>query len=166
MISTTMINETWYRIAYCSEQEAAQLLAQLEVEQPVIMDYLLHLDGHPFERPEKVFILYIGLVTWQLIKQNVNTLPQITHRDLDKVRQANYDFLKLLSTDSMADAVSATRTVLENHAEPELLLSILDTVMYEEEVDLGELYLRPEHRAAAFVHLQVVLDAFIAGYTH
>lgn len=160
-ISAETVTQTWQRIAQTSVSEAPQMVEQMTEEQPLILSFLLSLDGFPFNAHEREIIFYIGMVTWQIMKQSKRRLNKVTRRKLRKAEQANYDLLELLASDTEADFVSATQTMLDNHPEPEVLRYIVEAIMEEEEYEPDDPPIREEYRGLAFVHLKIALDALV-----
>ena len=163
MISAETVTRIWQQMAQIPAHQAPQLVDHMRTEQPVILVYLLALDDFPFDQYEREIIFYMGLVVWQMMKQSKKRLRKVTHKKLRQVQDANDEFLSFLASDTEADFVSATRTMLENYREPEVLGYIIETLMEEEEFDPDNPPIRDEYRGLAFIHLKTVLDAFIAS---
>lgn len=161
MISAETVTQTWERMSQTPVSAAPQLVEEMKEEQPLILGYLLSLDDFPFNQHEGEIIFYIGMVVWQIMKQSSRHLHKVTRRKLRKAEEANYDFLELLASDTEADFVSATQTMLEKHPEPEVLRYIVEAIMEEEDYEPDDPPIRDEYRGLAFVHLKIVLDAFV-----
>lgn len=163
MIPAEIVTETWQRMAQTPIHEAPQLVNQMQKEQPAIVAHLLYLDDFPFNQHERELIFYIGITVWQIMKQSKRRLRRVSLKKLVKAEEANYDALELMSSDSEADFVSATITMLENHPEPEVLRYIVETIMDEEEYEPDDPPIRDEYRGLAFFHLKIALDALISS---
>jgi hypothetical protein len=159
-ISAETVTQTWQRMAQTPLHEAPRFVDQLRKEQPVICGYLLSLDSPPFIQHEGGIIFYLGVVVWQIMKQSKRQLCKVTRRGLERAEKVNYDFLERITSDTEADFVSATQSLLERYPEPEVLRFIVEAIMEEEEDrDPEDPPLREECRGLAFVHLKTVLDA-------
>jgi hypothetical protein len=161
MISTETVTQTWQRMAETPISTIPQLVEEMNEEQPLILAYLLALDDFHFNEHEVEIIFYVGMVVWQIMKQSSRRLHKVTRKKLMKAEEANYSFLELLASDTEADFVSATQTMLENYPEPEVLRYIVEAIMEEEDYDPDDSPIRNELRGLAFVHLKIVLDAFV-----
>jgi hypothetical protein len=160
-ISAETITQTWQRMAQASISATPHLVEEMTKEQPLVLSFLLALDDFPFDAHEREIIFYIGMVVWQIMKQSKRRLYKVTRKKLRKAEEANYDFLELLMSDTEADFVSATQTMIEKYPEPEVLRYIVEAIMEEEEYDPDDPPIRDEYRGLAFVHLKIVLDALV-----
>ncbi len=161
MITSETVSQTWQRMAETPISAIPQLVEEMSEEQPVVLGYLLALDEFPFNEHEVEILFYVGMVVWQIMKQSSRRLHKVTRKKLRRADEANYDFLELLASDTEADFVSATQTMLENYPEPEVLRYIVEAIMEEEDYDPDAPPIRDELRGLAFVHLKIVLDAFV-----
>jgi hypothetical protein len=161
MISAETVTETWRSIAQTPPSEASALVEEMTQEQPLVVGFLLSCDDSVFDPHEKEIIFYVGLVVWQIMKQSNRRLRKVTRKKLHKAEEANYAALEMLSTDTEADFVSATLTMLETYPEPEVLRYIVEAIMEEEEYEPDDPPIRDEYRGLAFVHLKILLDALV-----
>ncbi len=162
-ISAEIVTQTWQWMAERPASEAPRFSHQMKVEQPVILVYLLASEAYAFTPNEQELIFYIGLVVWQIMKQGPKRLRKVTRRKLEQAERTNQKLLELLASDSDADFVSATRTMLETYPEPEVLGYVVETLMDEESYDPDDPPIREAYRGLAFVHLKTVVDAFVAS---
>jgi hypothetical protein len=161
MISAETVTQTWQRLSQTDPLDAPQLVEQMTEEQPLAVSFLLSLEDFPFDAHEREIIFYLGMVVWQMMSQSERRLNKVTRRKLSKAEEANYDFMELLSTDTEADFASATMTMLKKYPEPEVLRYIVEALMEEEEYEPDDKPIRDEYRRLAFIHLKIVLDAFV-----
>src|SRR5574337_276862 len=133
----------------------------MKEEQLAILAYLLALEAVSFSAHEHQLVFYPGLVVWQIMKHSDRRLRKVTRRKQGQADEANQGFLELLSSNTDADFVSGTQTMLENYPEPEVLRYIIAALMEEEDYAPDDLPIRDEYRGLAFVHLKTVLDALI-----
>jgi hypothetical protein len=136
-ISYEVVTETWQRMAETPAEEAQEIINQMELEQPVIMVYLLALDEYPFSQTEREIVFYLGAVLWEVMKQSPAALGMVTEEALNQAEEANYQFLELLSNDTEADFMSATRTLIDTYGEPEVLRYLVEALM-EDGAELDE----------------------------
>lgn len=163
MISSETVTRVWQEMAETPTQDAPILVSKMKQEQPVILAYLMASEGYPFNQHEVGQVLYIGIVVWQIMEHSEKQLLRVTRRKLDWADSANERLLEILETDTEADFISATRTILKNHPEPEVLGYIIEALMEEEDRDPDDPPIRDEYRGLAFIHLKTVLDAFISS---
>ena len=163
MISAEIVTQTWQRMSQTPVSSTPQMVEEMKEEQPVLLAFLLALEDFPFNRHERELIFYVGMVVWQIMKQSERPLHKVTRKKLGDAEEANYDFLELLTSDTEADFVSATRTMLEQHPEPEVLRYIVEAIMEEEEYEPEDPPIRDEYRGLAFVHLKIALDALASS---
>jgi len=162
MISAEIVTQTWQRMAAMPPDRAQRLVDQMRKEQPLIHAYVLAMSEQPpFNAHEGQIVFYVGMVVWQMMKQSPMRLRKVTEPRLRQAEKANEAFLKLLSSDTEADFVSATKTMLERYPEPVVLGYVMETLMDEEDYDPDDPPIRDENRGLAFLHLKIVLDAFI-----
>jgi len=162
MISAETVTQTWQRMSDTSPAHAQKIVEQMSEEQPIVLAYLLAMSEQPpFNEQDGQIFFYVGMVVWQIMKQSPKRLLKVTRKKLEQAERANEQFLEMLSSDTEADFVSATKTMLENHAEPEVLRYITEALMEEEDHDPDDPPMRDENRGLAFVYLKTVLDAFV-----
>jgi hypothetical protein len=159
-ISAQTVTEVWQDMAQTHVRDASKFVEQMKDEQPVVLGFLLYLDDFPFNQYEREIVFYLGMVVWQMMKQSKSRLRKVTRKKLEKAEETNYEMLSFLASDTDADFMSATRTMLEKHREPEVLRYIVEAIM-EEDDDPDDPPIRDEYRGLAFVHLKIALDAFI-----
>jgi hypothetical protein len=134
-ISYEIVTETWQRMAETPADKAQEMIDQMEKEQPVILVYLLALDEYPFNQTEREIIFYIGAVLWEILKQGQASLSMVSEESITKAEEDNYRFLELLSNDTEADFMSATRTLIDTYSEPEVLRYLVEALM-EDDINL------------------------------
>jgi hypothetical protein len=159
MISFEVVTQTWQRISQIPPERAPVLVEQMQNEQPVVLNFLVSLDELPFNYCERESIFYIGLVTWQIMKQSERVLQEVT---VEKIRQAedkNLELLERLINGDVNEFVAAVQHLISNHAEPQVLRYIVEAIMEENEAEPG---FRAENTGLAFIHLKIMLDALIS----
>lgn len=160
MISFEVVTQTWERMCQMPVHQAPELVEQMNDEQPVALSYLLHLEELPFNEYERELIFYIGLVVWQIMKQSDRQLYKVTRRKMRKAEESNIDRLEQLTSSSEGEMIEATRHLISTHPEPEVLRYIVEAIMEENE---GEPGFRDENKGLAFIHLTILLDAFVGS---
>ena len=161
MISSQVVTQTWQRMSQTPVDQAPELVDQMKAEQPVVLSYLLHEEDFPFNEYERELIFYIGMVVWQIMKQSEQQLYKVTRKKLRKAEELNVGFLEDLASSSEGDFIRSVQQLLRTYAEPEVLRYILEAIMEEDEPE--EPGIRDEYKGLAFVHLKILLDAFISS---
>jgi hypothetical protein len=160
-ISAETVNETWQWMSQTPVSGAPQMVEQMKDEQPVVVSYMLSLVNSPFNTQERKIIAFLGMVVWQNMKQSTRRLNKVTRRKLRKAEDANSDELLSFASDTSSDLASATTTMLEHHPEPKVLCCLVKAITQEEPYELDGPPIRDEYRGLAFMHLKIVLDAFV-----
>jgi hypothetical protein len=137
-ISLETVTDTWQRMAETPLEEAQHLIDQMENEQPIILVYLLALDEYPFDQSEREIIFYIGTVLWQIMKQSQRRLLPVIEESVQRAEEENINILELLSEDTDADFFSATKSLIDQYPEPEVLRYLVEALMEDIE-DIDEL---------------------------
>lgn len=158
-ISADTVNETWQRMAETPEAEIPFMIDEFTGEQPAVLAYLLAADPDVFNEEEREAVFYIGLVTWQIMKQSRRQLQAVSEERLFQIEDENYEFLDILSSDTEADFLSATLDMIENHPEPEVLRYLIEAVMEDDEPD--DPGFRDDVKGMAFIYLKIALEALI-----
>jgi hypothetical protein len=160
MISADIVTQTWQRMAQTPLDAIPEMIDLMSSEQPFVLGYLLSLEGMPFDQNERETIFYVGMVVWQIMRQSPRRLRRVSRRKLEQAEEANYGLLEDWM-DATEDAMAAgTASLLDTYSEPEVLRYIAEAIMEESE-DPEDPGFRDEYKGLAFVHLKIVLDAFI-----
>jgi hypothetical protein len=78
-VSAEIVEQTWQRIAQTPPSDASILVNQMGKEQPYIMAYLLATADAEFEPHEGETLFYVGMVTWQMMKQSSGQIQPWRH---------------------------------------------------------------------------------------
>ena len=162
MISEEIVTKTWQRIATMTPLEAPLLIQQMQAEQPLVLSFLTQLDDMPFDQNERGIVMYVGTVVWQIMRQSERRLRKVTGNKLRKAEDANLAWIERMETAREADFVGSTQLLLATYPEPEVLRYIIEAIM-EESDDPDDIPIRDEYTGLAFLHLKILLDAFIAS---
>jgi hypothetical protein len=160
MISSEVVTQTWQRMSQTSVHRAPELVEQMNDEQPVVLGYLLYLEELPFNEYERELIFYIGMVVWQIMEQSDRQLYRVTRRKMRKAEESNIDRLEQLTSSSEGEMIEATQHLINTHPEPEVLRYVVEAIMEEDEEEPG---FRDENKGLAFIHLKILLDAFVGS---
>ncbi len=162
MISTDVVTQTVQRMSAMQPVEARALVKRMGQEQPVIVAYLLATsENKAFDQDEGQTLFYVGLVITQIMKQGLMEPGKITEKRLMRAEKANEDLLDKMASDSAGDFASAAESLVEKYPEPEVLRYVTEALMEDEEGDPDNPPIRDENLGLAFLHLKVVLDAFV-----
>jgi hypothetical protein len=164
MISAETVTRTLERISAMNPAQVQVMVNEMSKEQPFILAYLLATsENEAFDEGETETFIHAGVVIWQLMRQNPNGTRSITERRLKKAEKANEALLEKMASDSEGDFISAAEATVVNSPEPEVLRYITEALMEDEEGNPDNPPISEEHLGAAFLHLKIVLDAFIGS---
>ena len=165
MITNETVDATWQRVAGTEEDEAQLLIEQMTQEQPLLLAYLMAMgEQEPFDDYEGQMLFYLGLVVWQIMRENPTGLAEVTPEVLEQAEQGNEELLNRLAEDEDADLEQLFETLLADYAEPEVLRYIVNSLTDEDDYEEGDdPPMREESRATAFFDLKTVLDSLIAS---
>jgi multidrug efflux pump subunit AcrB len=158
MITSKIVTQTWQRMSQASVERAPKLVEQMKDEQPVVLSFLLHLDDLPFNQYEQELLFYIGLVVWQIMKQSEQQLYKVTGKKLRKAEELNVEILERLASSGESEFMESAQLLIRTHAEPEVLRYIVEAIMEEAEEEPG---FQEANKGLAFIHLKILLDAFV-----
>ena len=156
-IPVNIVERTWKRMAALSERKAQKLAWQMQKEQPVVVAYLLAVDDDILTQDERELLFYVGAVVWQIMSQGSRHLPTITEEALDDAEARNIKMAEYLQGETETGFVEATRTILNNYGQPEVLRYVVEALMEEPEKDV---VIRDESTGAMFLDLKTIVDCF------
>ncbi len=163
MISFENIDTTLDRISGMSLAQTKLLVKQMSTEQPYVLVYLLAAsENEAFTDEEAELFFFVGSVLWQVMRQNPNGKRQISEKNILNATNVNESLLKKMATDSEGDFFSVSEKIVLNSPEPEVLRYITDSLMEEDDEILDKPSFRDDKLGVAFLHLKIVLDAFIS----
>jgi hypothetical protein len=160
MIPSEIVTQTWQRMSQVPVDQAPELVEQMKDEQPVALSFLLHLEDLPFNQYEQELLFYIGMVVWQIMKQSERQLYKVTAKKLRKAENLNVESLERLASSGENKLIESAQVLIRTHAEPEVLRYIVEAIMEEEE---GEPGFQEANKGWAFIHLKILLDAFVSS---
>jgi hypothetical protein len=97
------------------------------------------------------------------MRGNPNGKRRITEQFLEKAEQANEALLEKMGGDSEGDFLSAAESLALQSDEPEVFRYIVEAIMEDDEGNPENPPFSEDHLGVAFLHLKIVLDAFIAN---
>ena len=159
MISAEIVAQTWMRTAKASEHEAAKLVSQMADEQPSVLSYLTGLQDLPFNDCEHELVFYIGMVLWQIMKQSDMQLYEVTPDKLRTADESNSEFREQLMLGNESELIGAAQSLTREHPEPEVIRYIVKAIKESMPDEPG---IRPKNERLAYVHLKILVDAFVS----
>ncbi len=153
-ISAEIVETTWKRVADFSAREGKALAEKFAAEQPMVMTYLMAVDGNLFNEEERELLFYLGAVVWQMMAQGDASLPPVTEEMIERAEAANQAMLEPLANapDDAARAVMAS--LLRDYAQPEVFKYVV-TALMEAAQEEG---IRDENLGVLMVNLKTVID--------
>ncbi len=156
-IPADIVEKTWKRVASLSPRRAPALIERMSKEQPVILAYLLAVDHDLFNDDERQLLLYLGVVVWQIMLQGSQSLPMVTEDRLDAAEASNVKMAEYLERESEEGFLEATRIIIENYGQPEVLRYVVEAIMEEPEEGC---VIREESKGIMLLNLKTVIDCF------
>jgi hypothetical protein len=153
-ISAEIVETTWKRIADFSAREGKALAEKFAAEQPIVMAYLMAVDGDLFNADERELLFYLGAVVWQMMAQGDAPLPQVTEPMIEQAEAANQAVLESLADAPDDDAHAAMAQLLQEYAQPEVFKYVV-TALMESTQEEG---IREENLGVLMVNLKTVID--------
>lgn len=164
MISADRVAQTVERMSAMGPAEMGAIANRMQSEQPFVMVYLLAItEREGFTDEESEFFFFVGTVIWQLMRENPNGKREITERILDEADEANEALMEKVAGDSAGDFYSVAETLALDSPEPEVFRYMVETIMEDDEGNPENPPFSQDHLGAAFLHLKIVLDAFVAN---
>jgi hypothetical protein len=160
MISSEVVTQTWQRMCQVPAHQAPKLVDQMGAEQPVALSFLIHLEDLPFNPHEQELIFYIGMVVWQIMTQSERQLYKVTPTKLREAEKSNIELLEQLMSSSEEEFIEAAQLLIRAHPESEVLRYIVEAIMEEQPDEPG---FRDAYTGLAFIHLKILLDAFVSS---
>lgn len=163
MIPAETVSEHWVRVSQMSLQDLQQLLQEFGDAQNDLGNYLIALEGRPFDEEEIELLLYISMVSWEILRQSEHPPEPVRPEDLQAAQDELVEFMLLLSKDTPADFYSASAQSIENHPEIGVFRAMVQILTQQSGLpDEQPRRMRRENTSLALSHLRIVLDALIA----
>jgi hypothetical protein len=153
-ISAEIVETTWKRIADFSAREGKALAEKFAEEQPIVMTYLMAVDGDLFNEEERELLFYLGAVVWQMMAQSDAPLPPVTEEMIEQAEAANQTTLQSLADASDDAARAVMAQLLQEYAQPEVFKYVV-TALMESAQEEG---IRDENLGVMMVNLKTVID--------
>ena len=156
-ISAEVVDKVWKRVASFSPRRAPRLIQRMTKEQPVVLAYLLAVDNDILNDDERQLLLYLGVVIWQIMSHGTEPLPKVTEEILDAAETRNIKMAEYLQRETEEGFLEATKTIISNYGQPEVLKYVVEAIMEEPEEGC---IIRDENRGILFLDLKTVIDCF------
>ena len=138
-----------------STDQAQQVAARMQSQQPYIMVYLLAAEEQADEGAEPGWLLWLGGVICEAAARAHPRLRQVAGDDLLAAEEKNVQMLEKLEDGSEMDFVAAVERLLSTYNQQPLLGAVLAALMagHEEAPELA-----PDNIGVALLHLKTVID--------
>jgi len=156
-ISSEIVQETWKKIGKMSPLEIPQMAYRMQEEQPIILAYLLAAGRDILNQDERELLLYLGVVVWRMMSQGSRPLTKITEDILNKMERSNMKMIEYLEDESEAGFMDATKKMIENYPQREVLKYAVEALMEEQEEGC---VIRDENKGTIMLCLKTVIDCF------
>lgn len=109
------------------------LMDKMRDEQPNLLAYLLAVDHDILGQDERELLLYLGVVVWRIMSQGLRRTPRVTQKALDEAEARNLKMVEHLQKQSEAGFQEATKRMIDNYGQPEVLGFVIEALMEEPE---------------------------------
>jgi hypothetical protein len=154
-ISAEVVETIWQRIASKPARGAQKLVNRMSKEQPVVLAYLMAVDTDIFNQSEREVLLFLGVVVWQIMLQKTRPLTKVTEEILDKAEADNLKMAEYLRGETEAGFEEATRKIIGNYKQPEVLRYVVEAIMEDTEESSP---IREENKGIMLLDLKTVID--------
>ncbi len=156
-IAADIVDNTWQRVSALPDHDAPRLIQRMSREQPAVLAYLMAVDNDLFNDDERKLLLFLGVVVWQIMLQGSKRLRPITEEMLEKAKARNLKMSEYLQKESAGGFEEATRTIVSNYSQPEVLRYIVEALMGEPEEGC---IIRDEYKGIMMLDLKTIIDCF------
>lgn len=155
-----VVEETWQRVASLSPGDAPKLISRMGKRQPLMLAYLMAVDHDVLNQDERELLLYLGVAVWQTMSQGTKRIPGVTERILDAAEAKNNKMAEYLGGETGEEGfLQATKTIISNYGQPEVLRYVVEALMEEPEEGC---VIRDENIGIMFLDLKTVIDCLDA----
>lgn len=144
-----------------SQIEAADagepMMNEFVASQPLMLAYLMGADEDEFEEAELEYMLYLGVIVWQLYAQHRPNTSQVTEELLEKMEDINADLFSEGENDEM-DMMNFLENSVQTYPQPELLAFVAESVLNDEDGTFSE-----DNQGEVFFILKTMIDCLEAS---
>lgn len=151
-ISVEHIENIWQKVNELSEIEAEGLVNELGESHPFLLAYLVGTGNEDFNEDEGEFLLYVGVVLWEIFRQATKEINEITEETVAKVEHTNIKMLEYLETESESYFFEFVENLVKDYLQPNVLQFITE-LTFDQEEDI-----RDQNRGMMFIYLKIVAD--------
>jgi hypothetical protein len=147
------------RIAHLPEEALEELIDQASEEQPFMLAYLMSAGETEFNESEQELLLYVGVVAWQIMREENVPIRSISEEDLEAAEETNRQLVEYLEGESEYELLDTVETVIANYNQGPLLRLVIESVMDEEEGAYDDLEpVRDEMKGMLILYLKILID--------
>ena len=148
-VSESVIDEVIERMEV-GELVPEKAIAQLNLEQPVIVAYLFSENFDLLTTEEKDYLFYLTMIAWLSIRQSRDNLPKVTENQLGEQEEDNWTLLQAAPSGNFSTKLDV---FFENYPQEDLLAFVEDALS-----DVEDGPLSPEGRELVFIALKTIID--------
>ena len=147
------------RIANLPEEALEELIDQASEEQPFMLAYLMATGEAEFNASEQELLLYIGVVVWQIMREEHADMRALTEEDLDTAEETNRQLIEYLEGEPEHELFETVETVIGGYNQGPLLRFVIETVMDEDEEAFDDMEpVRDEMKGMLIFYLKILID--------
>lgn len=164
MLTQEIVEQTALRCGHMNGTQWQAMIVQMQREQPAVMTYLESIrHGQMFSQPEGETVFHIGVVVWQMIRQSPQGLREVDAQELVNVMQEDMSTRMTMLSDTPADLMAATKSMIERCPEPEVLRYIVSVIEYPLELESEGPSFTEKNKMFAALFLQLLMNALVKG---
>lgn len=160
-IPTSTIEKVRRRMNKLTGHSGVELARKLMEEQTSIAAYLTGVEDDLLNEDERAHLFYMGIVIWQVMKEG-GALPEATFEDIQRAEVANIEAIERTAIEPGSDARDEIYAMLAGYGQPDLLRSVLMTLVEPVERGQDDLAIRPENTGVMLLDLKTVIDVLNA----
>lgn len=157
-VSSEIVEQVRQEMAVLAVEGSPALMDRMAADQPVLLGYLLAVEGYGIPQDDVGTILYLGVAVWKMMQRGHPHLMRVSAKKLDQAEADNEKTLEEMQSDTPGDFESAALGLVDTYPEPEVLRYVVEALM---EPDPEDVELSEAGSGIAFLHLKCALDALV-----
>lgn len=139
-----------------SRRDAKRWINEMTAEQPVVLAYLLAVDGDFLNEDEREVLLYLGVAVWRMMCRGGCKPAPVTEESLDWLERRKEKELERLVGKGPDLLAQAARGLIARSRQPELLRYVVEALMEEDE---PACVVRSDAKGLMAIRLMTVIEA-------
>ena len=147
------------RIANLPEEALEELIDRASDEQPFMLAYLMAAGEAEFNSSEQELLLYVGVVIWQIMREEQEQMRALSEEDLETAEETNRQLIEYLEGEPEHELLETVETVIGGYSQGPLLRFVIESVMDEDEEAYDDMEpVRDEMKGMLIFYLKILID--------